>query len=63
MSVSDQDILQSATLWHDRHGSSAVAEARKQVAELQDAGDRDAADVWLRILLALETLRGSAYAA
>jgi hypothetical protein len=63
MSVSDHDILRSASLWFDRHGAIAVAEARKMVAGFQDVGDRDSADVWLRILLALETLRGSAHAA
>jgi hypothetical protein len=63
MSVSDHEILQSASLWLDRHGEAAVIEARKMVASLQDAGDRDTADVWLRILLAIESLRSAAYAA
>jgi hypothetical protein len=40
-----------------------VAEARKMVAGFQDVDDRDSADVWLRILLAVETMRGAAYAA
>jgi len=63
MSDTDHDILRSANLWQNRHGDSAVAEARKMVAGFQDAGDRDSADVWLRVLLALENMRGSAYAA
>jgi hypothetical protein len=63
MSVSDQDILRSANLWLNRHGDIAVAEARKMVAGFQEVGDRDSADIWLRILLAVETMRGSAYAA
>jgi hypothetical protein len=63
MSVSDQDILRQANLWLNRHGDGAVAEARKLVAGFQDAGDRDSADVWLRILLAVETMRSAAYAA
>jgi hypothetical protein len=63
MSVSDQDILRSANLWLNRHGDLAVAEARKMVAGFQDVDDRDSADVWLRILLAVETMRGAAYAA
>ena len=63
MSVSDHDILRSANLWLHRHGADAVAEARKMVAGFQEAGDRDSADVWLRVLLALETLREPAHAA
>ena len=63
MSVSDHDILRSANLWLHRHGAIAVAEARKMVAGFQEVGDRDSADVWLRILLALETLRGPVEAA
>lgn len=63
MSVSDHDILRSANLWLNRHGEVAMTEARKMVAGFQEAGDRDSADVWLRVLLALESLRGSAHAA
>ncbi|HLZ67093.1 MAG TPA: hypothetical protein VKQ29_12745 [Aliidongia sp.] len=63
MSVSDHDILRQASLWLDRHGAIAVAEARKMAAGFQETGDRDSADIWLRILLALETLRGPIRAA
>jgi len=63
MSDSDHDILRSANLWLNRHGDLAVAEARKMVAGFQSDGDRDSADVWLRILLAVETMRSAAYAA
>jgi hypothetical protein len=63
MSETDHDILRSANLWLNRHGDDAVTEARKMVASLQEAGDRDSADVWLRVLLAVENMRGSAYAA
>ena len=57
MAVSDLEIFQTAKLWADRHGASAITEARKMVADLQQADDRDGADVWLRIILAIETLR------
>jgi len=63
MSVSDHDILRSANLWLNRHGDLAVTEARKMVAGFQATGDRDSADVWLRVLLAIETMRSAAYAA
>jgi hypothetical protein len=52
----DLDIFKTAKLWIDRHGDAAIAEARHRVAELQAAGQRDGADVWLRIILAIETL-------
>jgi len=57
MPVSDLEIFQTAKLWADRHGPAAIAEARKMVADLQQTNDRDGADVWLRIILAIETLR------
>ena len=54
--TSDLDVFRSAKLWLDRHGDTAVAEARRRVAELQAAGEREGADVWLRIIVALGTL-------
>ncbi|GGF00382.1 hypothetical protein GCM10011611_02480 [Aliidongia dinghuensis] len=54
--ISDLDIFRSAKLWLDRHGDAAIVEARCRVAELQSTGDRDGADVWLRIVIAIETL-------
>ena len=57
MPVSDLEIFQTANLWADRHGAAAIREARKMAAGFQQAGDRDGADVWLRIIIAIETLR------
>lgn len=54
--TSDLDIFRSAKLWLDRHGDAAISEARRRVAELQAAGQPDGADVWLRIIVALDTL-------
>jgi hypothetical protein len=54
--TSDLDIFRAAHLWAGQHGDAAVAEARKRVAELQATGQRDGADVWLRIIVAIETL-------
>ena len=54
--TSDLDIFRTANLWAARHGDAAVEEARKMAREFQAAGDRDGADVWLRIIIAVETL-------
>ena len=54
--TSDLDIYRAAHLWLGQHGDDAVAMARRKVAELQTAGQRDGADVWLRIIVAMETL-------
>lgn len=55
--TSEFDIFRSANLWAARHGAAAVKEARKMAQNLQRAGDLDRADVWLRILVAIETMR------
>lgn len=57
MPPSDLDIFRTANLWAARHSDNAVDEARKMPAGFQAADDRDGADVWLRIIVALETLR------
>jgi hypothetical protein len=54
--TSDLDIFRAAKLWLDRHGDAAISEARRRVAEFQAAGERDGADSWLRIIVAIETL-------
>lgn len=54
--ASDLDIYRAARLWLGQHGDDAVAMARRKVAELQTAGQRDGADVWLHIIVAIETL-------
>ena len=40
-----------------QHGDLAVEKARERVADLQAKGDRKGADVWLQIIVAIETLR------
>lgn len=54
--TSDLDIYRAARLWLGQHGDAAVREARRRVAELQATGQLDGADVWLRIIVAIETL-------
>ena len=58
--VSDSDIHRAARLHLKRHGDEAVAKARDLVRNLKKGGDNEAADTWLRIIVAIEVLqRGS----
>ena len=57
MTVSDLDIFRAAHRHLDRHGDQAVAKAREIVRTLKECGDNDGADTWLRIIVALETMR------
>jgi hypothetical protein len=54
--TADLDVFRGANIWLSQHGDAAVEKARRRVTELQAAGDRDGADVWLRIIVAIETL-------
>jgi hypothetical protein len=59
--IMDPDILRAARLHLERHGDEAVAKARDMVRNLKERGDNEAADTWLRIIVAIEVLqRGSA---
>jgi hypothetical protein len=61
MVVSDSDIHRAARLHLERRGHEAVAKARDMVRNLKEGGDNEAADTWLRIIVAIEVLqRGSA---
>jgi hypothetical protein len=57
MTVSDLDILRAAHLHLERYGDQAVAKAREMVRTLKERGDNDGADTWLRIIVAIETMR------
>jgi hypothetical protein len=57
MPVSDLDIHRTAHLWIERHGDHAVAKVREMVEEMQKKGDREGADAWLRIIVAIGALR------
>ena len=57
MNAFDLDILRSANLMIGQHGDLAVEKARERVADLQAKGDREGADVWLQIIVAVEMLR------
>jgi hypothetical protein len=57
MAVSDLDILRAAHLHLERHGDQAVTKAREIVRTLKERGDDDGADTWLRIIVAIETMR------
>jgi hypothetical protein len=57
MRISNLEIFQTANLLNDLHGSAAIVEARKMASDFQEKGDRNSADVWLRIIVAIESLR------
>jgi hypothetical protein len=57
MTVSDLDILRAAHLHLERYGDQAVAKAREMVRTLKEHGNDDDADTWLRIIVAVETMR------
>jgi hypothetical protein len=57
MTVSDLDILRAAHLHLERYSDQAVAKARDMVRTLKERGDNHDADIWLRIIVALETMR------
>ncbi len=56
MPVSDLDIARSAHLWIQRHGDDAIAKAREMVEAMREKGDKEGADVWLRIIVAITEL-------
>jgi hypothetical protein len=57
MPETDDDLVRLARLWLDRHGESAITVARDMVAEFREAGNTDAADRWLRVIIAIEELQ------
>jgi hypothetical protein len=56
MPVSDLDIHRAAHQWIAQHGENAVAKARKMVEAMRQQGDMEAADTWLRIIIAIGAL-------
>ena len=58
MVVSEPDIHRAARLHLERHGDR---ESAGMVRNLKERGENEAADTWLRIIVAIEVLRrGSA---
>ena len=57
MAGSDLDIFRAANMHLERYGDEAVAKAREMVRSLKERGDEDGADTWLRIIVAIETMR------
>ena len=53
----DIDVFRSANLFIELHGDDAVAKARDMVRSMQERGDNAGADTWLRIIVAIETMR------
>jgi len=57
MAVNDYYVRRTARVYSEIHGDQAVAKARERVADLQKRGDSIGADMWLRIIVAIEGLR------
>jgi hypothetical protein len=57
MTVSDLNIFRAANMYVERYGDEAIAKAREMVRSLKERGDEDGADTWLRIIVAIETMR------
>jgi hypothetical protein len=59
MTVSDLDILRAAHLHLDSSGMATrrSRKAREMVRTLKERGDNDGADTWLRVIVAIETMR------
>jgi hypothetical protein len=55
--ISDLDIARSAHVFMARHGDMAVTEARNMATRFRAVGDDGGTDTWLRIIVAIETLR------
>jgi hypothetical protein len=56
MPPSDLDIARSAYKWIQLHGDNATAKAREMVEQMRRTGDKEGADVWRRIIVAIGTL-------
>ncbi len=54
--VDELDILRSARLVMDQHGSEALGFAAGRAVEMHQTGDRDGEAVWCRIIDAIQEL-------
>jgi hypothetical protein len=50
------DVYRAANWMLARYGNGAVPEARRHVERLRTEGDTPGADLWLRIIIAIEAL-------
>lgn len=57
MPITDHYVNRSARSYIELHGEQAVPKARERVADLQARGDTIGADIWLRIIVAVEEMR------
>jgi hypothetical protein len=55
-SPSDFEVYRLARMWAQRHGRDATARARVMVYAMREKGDSEGADVWLRIIVAIDAL-------
>lgn len=57
MQTSDDEVQRLARLWFERHGEAALSLARDMASEMQQSGNLGGADMWLRVIVALQDLR------
>jgi len=55
--TSDLDVYRAANQCIQQHGDAAVEHARRRVAELRASGEWEGAEVWQRIIVAIDTLQ------
>jgi hypothetical protein len=53
------EVTRIAKRWLKAHGDDAVALARDMVAELEESGNIDGANMWRQVIAAIEKLRRS----
>jgi hypothetical protein len=58
--TTDLGIIHSASMWLELHDENAIAEARRMAAEMQAKGDKEGADTWLQIIVAIGELQRNA---
>jgi hypothetical protein len=57
MPVPDDELARLARLWLDLHGDQAIPLARDMVAELEKSDNVTGADMWRRVVVAIEELQ------
>jgi hypothetical protein len=59
MAIPDYHIHQQARAYIEAHGENAAVKARERTADLEARGDRIGADMWTRVVAAIEEMQGA----
>ncbi len=57
--MDDIDLYRAANLYIDQHGDQAAPQAAMRSDALLDAGDRDGAATWRKIIAAIDVLQAT----